>query len=161
MTNAARRPLVIIDGQVSQLPAGDTLDAVSSEVDVIPLTNGAGTTQPICTPFYISAANTGLPARANASGTAGAIGLLRADVSAGQGGFAQTDGLLTATTSQWDAVTGQTGGLTPGTVYFLSSSTAGRITSTAPIAQGEFVVRMGRAISTTALEISIEPPIGL
>lgn len=161
MTNAARRPLVIIDGQISQLPAGDSLDAVSSEVDVLPLTNGAGTLQAVCTPFYISAANTGLPARANASGTAGVIGFLRADTAAGQGGFVQTDGLLTATTAQWDAVTGQTGGLTPGSAYWLSSATAGRITVTAPTTQGEFVVRLGRAISTTALEISIEPPIRL
>lgn len=155
---AARRPLVIIDGQTAQLPAGDTLDAPVSEVDVMALTNGAGTAAPFGTPVYISAANTFQPARANAAATHGPIGLVRdASIAAAASGSIQTDGVATGTTAQWDAVTGQTGGLTSGSVYFLSSATAGRLTTTAPTATGEYVQRVGRAISSTSLEISIAP----
>lgn len=38
----------------------------------------------------------------------------------------------TLTTLQWDAVAGTTGGLTAGTVYYLSGATAGAITSVEP-----------------------------
>lgn len=156
----ARKPLVIIGGQVQQLPAGDTLDAATSEVDVVSLTNGSASPAPIGTVVYISAANTAQPARANASGTTEAFGFVRdTSIAASASGAIQTDGTLTATTTQWDAVTGQTGGLTSGAIYFLSATTAGRLTTTAPSASGEYVVRLGRAISTTALEISVEPPI--
>jgi hypothetical protein len=71
------------------------------------------------------------------------------------------DGVLTATTAQWDAVAGTTGGLTPGTVYFLGAATAGTLTSTAPSTTGQFVVRVGRAISSTKLDLMIMAPIKL
>lgn len=158
MTNAARRPLVVISGQITQLPAGDTLDAAASEVDVVSLTNAGGSAAPIGSPVYVSAANSFQLARANAAATVGAIGLVRdASVAAGASGIVQTDGILTATTAQWDVVTAQTGGLTPGSAYFLSAATAGRLTTIAPTNTGEYVQRIGRAISTTALEISISP----
>lgn len=156
----ARKPLVIVNGQPQQLPAGDTLDASVSEVDVSSLTNSLASSVPICTPVYISGSNACLPARANAAAAAEIAGLVRdASIGTGAAGIVQTDGILNATTAQWDAVTGGTGGLTPGAVYFLSASTAGRITTTAPTATGEYVARVGRAFSSTALDISIEVPI--
>lgn len=156
----SRKPLVLVDGLVRQLPSGDTLDAASSEVDVISLTNGGASAAPIGSPVYISAANNFALARANAGATARPIALVKdASIAASAGGFVQTDGVLEATTGEWDTITGQTGGLTPGALYFLSAATAGRLTTTAPVASGEYVVRVGIAVSTTAMEISIYPEI--
>lgn len=156
----ARKPLVVIDGQIRQLPPGDTVDAASSEVDVIALTNGGGTTAPIGSVVYISAADTFQAARANAGATINAIGLVRdAAISPAANGVVQTDGALVATTAQWDAVTGDTGGLVAGATYFLSPTTAGNITRTAPTTAGQYVLQIGKAISPTALEITITVPI--
>lgn len=151
----ARKPLVIISGLVQQLPTGDTLDAPVSEVDVVALTNGSASAAVIGTPVYISTANTFQPSRANAAATTKVFGLVRdASVAASAQGVVQTDGILTATTNQWDTITGQTGGLTVGTTYYLSSVAAGRLTNTAPTASSEYVQEVGEAVSSTALEIS-------
>ena len=159
---ALRKPLVMVNGDIKQIPSGDTLDAPVSEVDVVSLTNGGGSAAVIGTPVYISAANSFQNARANASGTCDVVGLVKdSSIAASASGSVQTDGVFTATTTEWDAVAGTTGGLTPGTTYFLSAATAGRITATAPTNSGEFVTRLGKAISTTSLELSIHPPIGL
>lgn len=156
----ARRPLILIDGQIAQLPASDTIDAPSSEVDVLLLNNGGVTAAPICSPVYISGSGAFSLARANAGATEAAIGLVKdASVAAAANGAVQTDGLFTATTAEWDVVTGGSGGLSPGSLYFLSAATAGRITTTAPTASGSYVRAIGRAISESALEISIQPSI--
>jgi len=149
---AAQKPLVIISGQIQQLPSGDTLSAAASEVDVVSLT-AAATVVALC-PVYISAANTFNKAAANASGTAKPIGFAVDAISSAASGFIQTDGIIAGTTGEWDAVAGTTGGLTAGTTYFLSG-TAGLITATAPSASGNYVVKVGTAISTIELEISI------
>lgn len=159
---AARKPLVIINGQIQQLPTADTLDAAASEVDVVTLTNANASAQVIGTPVYISAADNFQPARANASGTTDVIGFVKdTSIAASTSGSIQTNGIITATTGQWDTVTGGTGGLTAGAVYFLSASAAGQITATAPSTSSQFVSRLGRALSTTSLLINIQPPIGL
>ena len=69
------------------------------------------------------------------------------------------DSYLDASTAEWDAVTAQVGGLTPGAVYYLSPTTAGNLTAIAPSGSGEYMVRVGRAISATRMEIMIERPI--
>jgi len=71
---------------------------------------------------------------------------------------------LPADQSKWHIsvvgnVTGETGGLTPGAVYYLDPDTPGNLTQTAPTTTGDFVVRVGRAISATAMEISVSQPI--
>ena len=149
---AAQKPLVIISGQIQQLPAGDTLSAASAEVDVITLTAGA-TVVKGC-PVYISGAGAFNKANAAASGTAKVIGFAAAGISSAASGSIQTDGILACTTGEWDAVAGTTGGLAAGTEYYLAA-TAGLISSTAPSGSGNYVVKVGTAISTTELEISI------
>ena len=157
---ALRKPLVVVDGKPQQLQAGDTLDAVAIEVDSIVLGNAAATAQTIGTPVYISGSSAFQPARANASGTCEVAGLVRdASVANASTGSVLTDGILTASTAQWDAITGQTGGLTPGAVYFLSAAVAGKLTSTAPTSIGAYVVRVGRAFSTTDMDVTIQPSI--
>lgn len=159
---AVRKPLVIVDGQIQQLQSGDSLDATVSEVDAVAMVNANASPIVIGAPVYSSAAGSADKAQANASGTVEVIGLVRdVSIAAAASGNIQTDGILVASTAQWDAITGGSGGLTYNTVYYLSPTTAGMLTATAPSTAGQYVVRVGRAISTTELEISIAQPIKL
>lgn len=149
----ARKPLVWNNG-VEQLQAGDSLLATVTEVDVVTLTNANAGAAVIGEPVYISAAGSFDKARANASGTTKAIGLvLTASIASGVSGTIQKDGTFTATAGQWDTVTGGTGGLTAGSIYYLSEATAGRLTTTAPTSG--YILPIGIALSTTDFEISI------
>lgn len=145
---ALRKPLVLVAGEIQQLQAGDTLDASASEVDVISLTNGDVGAHALGDVVYISAASTGRKAQANAVGTKDAIAFAKGAISAAAVGSYQTDGILSGLV-----------GLTAGVVYYLSAATAGLMTNTAPSTIGQYVVRLGIAISTTELEIQIERPI--
>lgn len=157
---ASRKPLVIVSGQVQQLQAGDTLDASVTEVDVVSKTNDNAGSIVIGTPVYVKANGNVDKGRANASGTVQLLGLVKdTSISAAASGIIQTDGVLAATTGQWDAVTGGSGGLTAGSVYYLDPSTAGLLTATAPSTTSQYVVRVGLAISTTELDISVDAPI--
>ena len=150
----AYKPLVLVAGEFTQLQTGDTLDVVVSASDEATLTNSSAGAIAIGTPVYISAANACQPSRANATGTAKVVGLVSATtIAAAATGTIRKDGTLTATTVQWDAITGQTGGLTAGGGYFLSEAIAGRLTTTAP-ATG-WVVPVGVALSTTDFEIQV------
>lgn len=95
-------------------------------------------------------------AQANNVLTAGAIGLAFADTVITATGDYMPEGQITK--ADWTSVTGSVT-LTPGAVYFLSISTAGGLTATPPSAAGETVVRIGRALSTTTLDIEISQPI--
>lgn len=157
---ALRKPLVINAGQVEQIQAGDTLDAVVTEVDVVQLTNNNASAIVIGAPVYCESAGQVDLAKADASATVQALGLVKdTSITASASGNIQTDGVLAATTVQWDAVAGTTGGLTAGAIYYLSAATAGELTETAPTTGGQFVVRVGIALSTTEMEITFSPPI--
>lgn len=157
---ALRKPLVINAGQVEQIQAGDTLDAVVTEVDVVQLTNNNASAIVIGAPVYCESAGQVDLAKADASATVQALGLVKdTSITASASGNIQTDGVLAATTVQWDAVAGTTGGLTAGAIYYLSATTAGELTETAPSTVGQFVVRVGIALSTTEMEITFSPPI--
>ena len=159
---ALRKPLVIVDGAIQQLQAGDSLDAAASEVDVVARTNDNAGAIVIGQPVYPSAAGAVDLAQADAIGTAQVLGLVSStSITSAASGNIQTDGVLSATTGQWDAVAGTTGGLTAGAVYYLDPDTAGMLTATAPTAAGDYVIRVGLALSTTELEISVQPPIKL
>lgn len=153
---AVQKPLVIIDGQIQQIPAGDTLSAGAIEVDVIAKLNVNVGTIVIGTPVYPASATQVDKAGAAAAGTKKVLGLMQsASTASGASGFVQTDGILTATTGQWDAVAGTTGGLAAGTIYYLSA-TAGLITATAPSASGNYVCPIGMALSPTELDIDTD-----
>lgn len=155
-----RKPLVLVSGQIQQLQSGDTLDAVCTEVDVVVMTNNNASSIVIGTLVYCDSAGTVDKAQADASGTVEVLGLVQStQIAAAASGNIQTDGILTATTGQWDAVTGDAGGLTAGSVYYLSASDAGKLTTVAPTTSSEYVVRIGVAISTVELEITITQPI--
>jgi len=159
---AAKKPLVITAGQVEQLQAGDTLDAAVTEVDVVSKTNDNASPIVIGSPVYQKSDGDVDLARANAQGTVQILGLVKdTSISAAGSGLIQTDGVLVASTGEWDAVTGGSGGLTAGSPYYVSAATAGLLTATAPSTTGQFVVRIGLAISTTEMDITVQPPIKL
>jgi hypothetical protein len=114
-------------------------------------------------PVYNSAADTVKRAQANAKSTGAVVGLVydASIASAANGNIAQS-GVLVGTTAQWDAVvTGETGGLIFNAIYFLDSANVGKITTTVPTGAGTGVVntKVGRAISTTELELDIRDPL--
>ena len=150
------KPLVIKSGLVQQLQSGDTVDVQQG----INQTNANAGTITIGQPVYCSAAGSVDLAKADAAGTTKVLGLVRdTSILTSASGEIYTDGILTATTGQWDAVAGTTGGLTFNTYYYLSEATAGHITATAPSTTGKYVVRVGYALSTTELKIEIQPEI--
>jgi hypothetical protein len=101
-------------------------------------------------------------AQAVAQDTAEVLGLVKdTSIAASAAGQIALDGILTATTGQWDAVTGDSGGLTSGSIYYLSPTVAGRLTKTAPTTGGQYVVRVGRALSSTVLDLMMTPSIKL
>lgn len=159
---ASRKPLVINSGQIQQLQSGDVLDAVVTEVDVVSLTNGNAGSIVIGMAVYSDADDSVDIAKADALATVEVLGLVQdTSIGAAASGLIQTDGVLTATTGQWDTVTGDSGGLTAGSVYYLDETTAGNLTLTAPTTVSQFVVRVGKALSTTEMEITITQPIKL
>lgn len=123
-------------------------------------TNGEASAIAIGRAVYCSAAGAVKLANANAGSTTVVVGLVKdTSIASAAAGAIANAGFLEATTGQWDAVTGQTGGLTFGVAYYLDNATAGKITSTPP-ASG-YVVSIGVAMSTTKLAINIQPPIQL
>lgn len=121
-------------------------------------TNGEASAIAIGRAVYVSASDTVRLANANAVGTKDVVGLVSATsiASAAAGGIA-ADGFLAATTGQWDAVTGQSGGLTFGAKYFLSNTTAGALTTTAPTSG--YIAPVGIAMSTTKMRVMISPTV--
>lgn len=149
---ATRKPLVLVNGLIQQLQAGDSLNVPQSGGDIVSQTNDEAGAIVIGTPVYNDVNDGVKKAKADASGTKDVIGLVYdASITNGVAGNIQVSGVMTATTGQWDAVFGTTGGLTKGTRYFLSAATAGIGTSTATSTTGQYVVQLGIAMSTTEL----------
>jgi hypothetical protein len=95
-------------------------------------------------------------AQADASATAQVAGLSITDTAPGGTCQFLSEGRIER--SDWSSITGSVN-LSAGVFYYLDPSTAGRLTSTAPSTPGQYVVRIGRAIDTTTLDIEIELPI--
>jgi hypothetical protein len=100
-------------------------------------------------------------AKANAASTAFCIGLAIQ--------FAEDDapvyicyaGPVQLTAAEWDAiVTGESGGLSTGTTYYVSSTSAGKLTSVAPSAGGTFTSPVGVALSPLIMIVGQHVPAG-
>ena len=116
----------------------------------------------IGTPVYVSAAGSVDKAQADALATKDVVGLVvDTSIASSATGDIQTGGLLEATTGQWDAVTGDTGGLTAGAQYFVDPDTAGMLTDTNLISAGDFIAPVGIALSTTEMIIAIHQTVKL
>ena len=157
-----RSPLVLgADGLPQQLQSGDTITSSVSTPSIRAVTNSeAATALTIGMPVYASAADAVKRAQANAKTTSKLAGLVydASIAAAGVGNIAQS-GVLVATTVQWDAIAGTTGGLIFNTTYFLDPVTAGKITATPPTTLGQCNTVVGMAISGTELEIQISLPV--
>lgn len=156
---ASRKPLVLASGQVQQLQSGDTLAAPIAGAQEVSLTNDDVAPHVPGQVVYLDTNDGVKKAKADAAGTANAFALASIAVTNGVAGVYATDGILTLTTGQWDTAFGTSGGLTANAIYYLSAATAGLGTGTAPATVGQYVVRLGIALSTTELAIGIRDPI--
>lgn len=107
-------------------------------------------------PIYITGMGEVDLAKADSQSTTEVIGFVQVDCLSGETCRYLTEGKIERL--DWTTLTGMVD-LSPGEIYFLDSANAGRITATAPTTLGEFVVRVGRAVSTRTLDIEIELPI--
>lgn len=148
---ALRKPLVIVNGQVQQIQTGDFIQSY----DVSNKINDETTALLFGNSVYTDASGTVKKAKANDPILKDVIGIvLNGSVAPGAVATIMHSGPAVATTTQWDAIFGTTGGLTPRTRYFLSDATAGDGSSSAPTADGSYVVELGIASSTTELVLS-------
>ena len=130
----------------------------SDQLDVnIAATNDNASPIVIGAPVYVSSNGSVNLAKADAAATSNVFGLV-ADTSIANAasGNIVTSGVFVATTAQWDTITGGAGGLTFNTKYYLSDTTAGKLTTIAPTAPGTYVAPVGIALSTTQLNINID-----
>jgi len=155
---AVKKPIVITNGEFERLQPGDQIQ----QAVLFNRTNANTGNLVIATPVYASAAGSVDKAQADALSTKNVLGLV-ADTVIGTGndGAVQSDGIFTATTGEWDAVTGDTGGLTVSSKYYLDPDTAGMLTDIVSNTQGDYVAMIGIGVSTTEMEISIRSTIKL
>ncbi len=188
---ANRKPLTLNTGQMEQLQGGDFVDFGAYQtpntigtagqvlaspaagtalewvepgagIHTIELENANANTVNICMPVYLDANGKIDLADANTVATSEVFGLVQdTSIATGNIGTIAFEGVVTATTGQWDAVAGTTGGLSPGKIYFLSETAGALVETTPPTTLGSCVVRVGRAVSATQLVLMITPPIKL
>lgn len=147
------KPLVLINGTVSQLPDGATLQARVQEVDVVEMQAkealAAGMAVYCSAAYQVMKAKADDPAKVPVLGLAAGAAALDAYVNI------VTDGVLEL--ADWTSAAGSAA-LEIGTRYYLDS-TAGVLTGNVP-ATGH-LISVGRAITPQKLEISIQQPIAL
>jgi hypothetical protein len=118
-------------------------------------TTKAAMTINIGQPVYPDSATTVSLATADISGIpviGMPIGLALTDATANQVIIVATEGSVEQ--ADWTTVTGSTL-LTPGAIYFLDGPTAGKLTETAVTTDGYMGIRVGRALTTTKMDIEI------
>lgn len=128
--------------------------AAATNAVVDQLLNGTGSVAVPGRAIYISGDGDFGLALANNITTSKVIGFVGASISGGASGPVVIDGILELTAGQWDAVTGQSGGLTPGAEYYLSNITGGAITTSAPTTGVHAPVAV--AVSSTKLKVDIK-----
>jgi len=111
----------------------------------------AGQTLYAGAPAYIASSNTANLAAASDGTKARAVGLVTQAASVNEATIVQTDGSLNI--ADWTAVIGDAF-LTPGSVYFLYTAN-GQMSRTPPTGDGEVVVTMGIAVTTTKFDIEV------
>lgn len=142
---ATRKPLVLNAGEIEQLQSGDTL-GISSETGQATLTNSDAAGAVVGELFYVFGADALKKAKADAGATCkGNLWMATAVIAAGATGVFQENGVVTGLS-----------GLTAGAVYYLSAATAGAMTVTPPSTTGQYVVRLGTALSTTEFQFAPE-----
>ena len=111
----------------------------------------AGETTHAGAPAYIVSNNTANLASATGLVKSRVVGLITQAASVNEATIVQTDGSVTI--ADWTSVIGATS-LTPGSVYFLHT-TDGQMSTTPPTGDGDVVVTMGVAVTTTKFDIEV------
>ena len=124
------------------------------------LFNDDSITLGIGTPVYANASGSIQRAVGNNSATVNVIGLVAdTTIATSSSGNIITGGNLTATTAQWDAITGGSGGLIPDQQYFLSPTNLGKLTPVPPtpiLNETVWSVEIGIAVSITELKVEVQ-----
>ena len=156
---ATKKPLVIgANGTMEQLQPGDIID-VGAAKQVFTATNSNAGAITVGQVVYVDGAGSVDLAQANATATSNVIGLVNdSSIASTSAGVIMTDGVIVS--ADWTAVTG-VATLTAGSTYFLDPATAGGLTVTPTTTSGNSLVRVGVALSTTEMEITIDQPIKL
>jgi hypothetical protein len=146
-------------GLLRNIQAGETISSTYLDVvggELITLTNDNAGAIVIGTPVYSDAAGGVDKAQGDAEGTSSVVGLVtNTTVATTDPASIRTSGIMTATTTQWDAVAGTTGGLAFNTRYFLSAETVGLLTATPPTTGFSVLVGIGLSATQMKLEISV------
>ena len=154
---ALRKPLVFVNGAPQRLQSGDTLDATFEDQSVGSFVNDNAGSISQGQPVYVKSNGAVDLAQADAATTSRTYGLVfDASIATTATGKIQGDNVLTV--SDWTTPTGSAT-LTVGSVYYLSAATAGELTTTAPSTTGQYVQKVGFAISTTKMNIDLNDPI--
>lgn len=143
-------------GQITAITAGVGGSGGNS---IVTKTNADSSTAVSGMAVFSFGAGTFKLGRADSVNTCEIVGLMVEDVLSNGSGRFQCNGEVTLTTAQWDAVTGATGGLTPGATYFLSNVSSGKMTPTVP--STGVIARLGVALDATKFLVKIEPTIQL
>lgn len=155
---ATHKPLVIIDGYVHRIPAGDTL-AGASEVDCVDLTHvGPDDVEPGQV-VYVAGDGEVTHAQADVLGTANPIGLAKIFGTGTPDSIVgiQVEGVIELSEAEWNVVINDSVGLVPNAVYYLDpASPAGSMTTVENTTSTQYITIVGRAISSTQLKIAIE-----
>lgn len=147
---ALRKPSVFnpINGEFEVIQPGDYIQST----DIPTYTNADATSHIPGQVVFSFGAGSIKKAKADAGGTMPVIALATTTITNGVSGSYQSDGTISLTTAQWDAVAGTTGGLTVNTPYFVSAATAGLLTATPPTTG--YCQAVIRATSTTDAIVS-------
>lgn len=155
------RDIQLISDKFTEYVQNYNFSKIVDNVNLIQRVNGETLSIPKGAMVYISeTTNEMLLAHANDGiEKARVAGVVMSTTGSTLQGVITCDGTVEQPTTAWDALTGDTGGLVPNKAYFLSSSIAGGLTQTPP-SEG-FITRVGRALSSTILDVNLEPPIML
>lgn len=120
--------------------------------------NDDGTTDLTGTPVYETSAGHAASASATDLTHATVIGLRIEACLSGASGPVQSTGAVVLATGQWDAITGQSGGLMPLAAYYAGAT--GKLSTTPPTSGGLYSTLVGIAASASQLDLDIQIPIG-
>lgn len=161
---AARKPLVLKDGIIHQLPAGDTIDAPITATTEYSIVNNSGGAMGRLQSVYSEGTNNASLARANAENTSRWLGFVKDITVNHTNSFTViTNGVVVAASSaEWEAVVENSGTpepLTASVRYYLSPDVAGKITPNPTTTSGNILLQVGIALSTTVFLIQVRDPI--
>lgn len=135
--------------------------AVPAQGSIVNYINGQGDDAPAGQPC--SLASTGIFTAATASNVARAtvIGITASLITSNNTGPLVVSGPVTLLTTDWDNVTGSSGGLVPNAPYYLlpTGFIISGITNTPNTTSGRYLTYVGYAFSSTTLIVAIQPAI--